>query len=144
MGRSTKPHSAGLRVSALIDESTVADAIVIANCEYSRPVMPPIMATGTNTASRTSVVATTGPATCSIALAVAACGGSPSSSISRFVFSTTTMASSTTIPIASTSPNRVNVLIDMPRADITAKVPSSETGIVTAGTSVVRRSCRNR
>ena len=106
--------------------------------------MPPIMAIGTNTASSTRVVATTGPATCSIARAVAAFADRPSVSIRRIVFSTTTMASSTTMPMASTSPNRVKVLIDSPRTSITPKVPSRETGIVTAGISVVRRSCRNR
>ena len=58
------------------------------------------------------------------------------------VFSTTTIASSTTMPIASTRPNSVSVLIDIPSAIITAKVPISETGMVTAGISVVRKSCR--
>ena len=50
------------------------------------------------------------------------------SSISRSTFSTTTIASSTTRPIASTSPNSVSVLIEKPSALITAKVPISETG----------------
>ena len=31
-GRSSMPHRAGLRVSALIDENTVAVAMVMANC----------------------------------------------------------------------------------------------------------------
>ena len=44
------------------------------------------------------------------------------------VFSTTTMASSTTMPMASTNPNRVRLLIDWPVTSITAKVPIRETG----------------
>ena len=51
----------------------------------------------------------TGPVTSSIAFRAASCGASPCSS-HRSTFSTTTMASSTTIPIASTSPNRVRLL----------------------------------
>ena len=104
--------------------------------------MPPIMAVGTNTASSTSVVAMTGPVTSSMALAAASFAESPSSSINRIVFSTTTMASSTTIPIASTSPNRDSVLIDSPIASMTARVPRSDTGIVIDGISVVRKSWR--
>ncbi len=142
VGRSSSPHSAGLRVRALIDENTVAVAIVRANCWYSRPVMPPSMAVGTKTASSTSVVAMTGPVICCIALTVASLRSRPSSSMMRIVFSTTTIASSTTMPMASTRPNSDSVLMERPITAITANVPSSDTGMVTAGMSVVRRSCR--
>jgi hypothetical protein len=64
-----------------------------------------------NTAHSTSAIATIGPLTSRIARTVASCGVSPSA-ILRSTFSTTTMASSTTMPIASTSPNRVSVLIE--------------------------------
>ena len=46
----------------------------------------------------------------------------------RSTFSTTTIASSTTIPIASTRPNNVNVLIEKPSRYRKAKVPTTETG----------------
>ena len=59
------------------------------------------------------------------------------------MFSTTTIASSTTMPIASTRPNSVSVLIEKPNALMTANVPTSETGMVSVGISVVRQSCRN-
>ena len=96
---------------------------------------------GTNTASRTSVVATIGPVTSSIAFSAASLDESPLSMF-RATFSTTTIASSTTMPIASTIPNSDSVFREKPSADMTAKVPISETGIVTAGISVARKSCR--
>ena len=47
------------------------------------------------------------------------------------------------MPIASTRPNSVRLLIEKPSAAITAKVPISETGIATIGTIAVRQDCRN-
>ena len=74
--------------------------------------MPGIKATGTKTASNTKVVAMIGPETCSIALVTASLMGNLSSFKIRSTFSITIMASSTTIPIASTKPKRVIVLIE--------------------------------
>src|ERR1700733_3582662 len=71
--------------------------------------MPGRNATGTNTAISTAVVAMIGPVTSFIAAFAAASGDFPSS-ICRLTFSTTTMASSTTSPIASTRPSRLTVL----------------------------------
>ena len=62
-------------------------------------------------------------------------GGSPIS-IRREIFSNTTMASSTTKPIASTIANKVNKLIEKPSAYITIKAETKDTGTVTAGISV--------
>ena len=47
-----------------------------------------------------------------IALRVASFGGSPSSAMMRSTFSTTTIASSTRMPTASTMPNMVSMLIE--------------------------------
>ena len=77
-------------------------------------------------------MATIGPLTSCIALTVALRGVKPFSML-RSTFSTTTMASSTTMPIASTSPNRVRVLIEKPSASSTAKVPTMDTGTATRG-----------
>ena len=41
-------------------------------------------------------------------------------------------------------PKSVSVLIEKPNSFTNAKVPTSETGIVIAGISVVRQFCRNR
>ena len=68
-------------------------------------------AVGINTAHRTSAMAIIGPVTSVIATRVASSGDKPCS-ILRSTFSTTTMASSTTIPMARTKPNNDKVLID--------------------------------
>ena len=60
------------------------------------------------------------------------------------MFSITTIASSTTMPVASTMPNSVSVLIEKPNSFTNANVPMSDTGIVSAGMIVLRQFCRNR
>ena len=57
-------------------------------------------------------------------------------------FSTTMIASSTTRPIASTSPISVSVLIEKPKAAIRPNVATSETGMATIGMNVVRNPWR--
>ena len=47
----------------------------------------------------------------------------------RSTFSTTTIASSTTMPMASTSPNSDRLLSEKPNMLMTKKVPISEIGI---------------
>ena len=59
------------------------------------------------------------------------------------VFSTTTMASSTREPMTRIRPNMVRVLMLYPRAYMTLKVPTSDTGMATAGMSVARQSWMN-
>ena len=54
------------------------------------------------------------------------------------------MASSTTMPIASTRPNRVRVLMENPASSITAKVPMIETGTAISGIIDARHVFRNR
>ena len=73
------------------------------------------------------------PVIWSIALRVAALGDNPSSAMMRSTFSTTTMASSTRMPIASTMANIVSTLIEKPVASMTATVPSSATGTTRIG-----------
>ena len=52
------------------------------------------------------------------------------------------MASSTTIPMASTIANNVDKFTVKPRAAMQAKAPMIVTGTVVAGTSMARQSCR--
>lgn len=66
------------------------------------------------------------------------------SSIVRSTFSTTTIASSTTMPIASTSASRETVLMEKPSASMIAKVPTSATGTETSGIKVARTLPRKR
>ena len=63
------------------------------------PIIPGIMVRGTKTATRTSVVAMTEVHTSLVAQMAASRGDSPRS-MCLVIFSSTTMASSTTIPMA--------------------------------------------
>ena len=47
------------------------------------------------------------------------------------------------MPMASTRPNKVNMLTVKPSAAMAAKAPMMVTGTVVAGTSMARQSCRN-
>src|SRR6185437_5223020 len=53
------------------------------------------------------------------------------------------MASSTTIPMASTKPNMVSVLMVKPNGIKKQNVPKIETGIANIGIKVERQVCRN-
>src|SRR6266853_4866651 len=125
--------SAGVNVSALKAEIETENAIVSANCRNKIPVVPGNSATGTNTATNTSDVAITAPATSFIATDAALCGSVIPSVICRSTFSITTIASSTTSPVANVIPNSVNVLIENPNNFTKINVPINETGIVIAG-----------
>src|ERR1700757_4723465 len=61
------------------------------------------------------------------------------SAMLRSTFSTTTIASSTTMPTASTRPNSERLLIEMPSAARIEKAPTSDTGMATAGMIVTRQ-----
>lgn len=96
-----------------------------------------------NTAASTTVMATTAPVIWVIAFWVAAFGSRCSSLMMRSTFSITTIASSTTMPIASTIANSVSWLMVKPMAYMPKKVPSSATGITRVGITVARKFCRN-
>ncbi len=106
--------------------------------------MPGKNATGMKTASSTSDEATTAPVISDIASRAPSNGAIPFSWMKRAMFSMTTIASSTTRPVASVMPKSVSVLIEKPSTFIRKNVPSSEIGIVSAGMSVVRQSCKNK
>ena len=133
--------SAGERVRALKAEMSTETAMVTANCLLRRPWMPPRKATGRNTEDSTRAMPTTGPATSRMAWSVASRGDMPCSMWCSTA-STTTMASSTTRPMASTSPKRDSVLMEKPSRGNTAKVPMSETGTAIMGIRVARQFCR--
>ena len=71
-----------------------------------------------------------------MALMVASLGDKPSSDMIRSTFSTTTIASSTTIPITSTMANMDKMLMVSPTLYITAKAPSSAIGTTMVGIKV--------
>ena len=122
----------------------MAATIVTENCRYISPVEPPSNAIGTNTADRTSTIPTSAPCICDIDLCVASLGERCSSAITRSTFSTTTIASSTSRPMARTRPNIVRVLMVKPATERTANVPSMTTGTAIVGISVARKFCKNK
>src|ERR1700687_419596 len=135
-------QSAGLRVSATMPDIVTDTAIVTANWRYISPARPPINATGTKTAHNTRTIATTGPVTSSIALIAASLGDIFSVVIMRSTFSNTTIASSTTMPMARTNPNNVRRLIENPSTYIPANVPKIDTGTAMTGMRVARQFCK--
>ena len=106
--------------------------------------MPLIIVVGRNTAIITSTTPIMGPAISSIAFSVASRAANLPSSNIRVAFSTTTMASSTTMAMARMSPKSERVFMEKPSSSITASVPMSDTGIVRQGMSVARQFCKNR
>ena len=85
---------------------------------------------------------TIGPSSSRMA-SIEACGPVMPLSMLWAAPSTTMMASSTTMPIASTMANKVAKLTVKPSAHMAAKAPMMVTGTVVAGTSMARQSCRN-
>jgi len=75
---------------------------VTANSWNSRPTMPPMNSTGRNTATSDRLIDSTVKPTSRAPLSAAASGVRPSSTW-RMMFSSTTMASSTTKPVATIS-----------------------------------------
>ena len=140
---SSSPHSAGLSVSETINEITVDAAMVTANWRKNCPVMPDRNAEGTNTAHSVSAMDTSAPPTSSIVRCAASFGVIPAAML-RSTFSTTTIASSTTMPTASTRPNSDRLFSDIPSASRMVKEPTSDTGIAITGMSEARQVCRNR
>ena len=139
-GFSSSAANAGLSVSELNAEITVDTAIVRANWRKNGPVMP-VMNAQEQTPRRNQATAITGPVTSSIARRRRVRGCRPSA-IQRSTFSTTTMASSTTMPMASTRPNNERLLSEKPMAAITANVPTMATGMAASGITATRQFCR--
>ncbi|MNE44230.1 hypothetical protein D3C80_1384480 [compost metagenome] len=118
--------------------------MVRANCWYILPEIPGTKLIGMNTAARISAIAITGPEISLMAWRVASFAFILSWSILCCTASTTTMASSTTIPMASTKANMVRVLTVKPSGIKTRKVPMIDTGIASNGMSVALQFCRKR
>ena len=96
--------------------------------------------TGMNTSIMTRVIETSAPAISFIASMAARFEELYPSSSFACTASTTTMASSTTIAIASTSAERVSRLTENPNIYIRKNVPINATGIAIIGIRVDRKS----
>src|SRR5271169_4096557 len=108
------------------------------------PVVPGKNDTGTNTEISTSDVATTALDSSAMATDVAVWGSVLLSVMCRWAFSMTTIASSTTSPVASVIPKSVSELMEKSKILMKAKVPIRDTGMVTAGIIVARQSSRKK
>ena len=136
-------HNDGVNVSATNPEIVTDITMVTANCLYISPLKPPINATGINTAPRTKIIAIKAPVTSRIAIKAASLGDFPIS-ICRSMFSITIIASSTTIPMARTSPKSVRRFILNPNIYIPANAPTIEIGTAINGITVALQFCKNR
>ncbi len=112
-----------------------------ANSRKSEPVSPPVKPSGDSTAASVSVIAITGPVISFMPMIEASSGVSPSS-IWRWMFSTTTIASSTTSPIASTMASSESRLSEKPTASRIEQTPISDSGMVRTGISTERNEPR--
>ena len=137
-------HKAGVRINATSTDRIIEETMVIENWRKMTPVDPAKKAIGRNTAERTRPMPISAPLISSIDFLAASLGLSPSSWIRRSTFSTTTIASSTSRPIANTMPNRVSVLMVKPAALRMASDPNNTTGTAMVGISVARQFWRKR
>ena len=122
---------------------TTAAAMVSANSRSIRPITPPMKISGTKTASRLSEMVSTVNPTSRAPFSAAGIGRIPSSTW-RAIFSTTTIASSTTKPVETVSAISERLSSRKPDRYITPSVPASEASTAAAGIAVARQLCRNR
>ena len=106
-------------------------------------MLPVMNASGVNTAARVMVMAMMANAISLLPASAARYGDMPSS-MCRCTFSSITMASSTTRPMARTSPSRVRMLMVKPMTYRKMNAPISDTGMVTNGIRVARTLRRNK
>ena len=106
------------------------------------PSGPPIKATGMNTDAITSEMAMIAPLISFMAFSVASTGESLLREISTFTASITTIASSTTIPIAMTKAKSEIMLSVMLNTSIAMKLPNNEIGMAKIGMTAARQSPR--
>ena len=127
----------GVVVREMTSEIRTAADKVTANSRNKRPVCPPMNSSGMNTATSDTLMDSTVKPT-SLAPSNAALKRSMPASIWRLVFSSTTMASSTTNPVATVSAIRLRLFKLNPSRYMTPKVPSSDTMVAMAGIKVAR------
>ncbi|MNS98511.1 hypothetical protein D3C72_1328810 [compost metagenome] len=132
---SRRAHIIGVRVSETTSEIRIATARVMANSRNSRPTTSAMNSSGISTAISDRVREIRVKPICLAPLSAACIGLSPSS-IKRAMFSSMTMASSTTKPVAMVSAISVRLLTEKPARYITPKVPISDNGTAIDGMRV--------
>ena len=139
--RRNSAHIIGVVVSEIARLTMIASERVSANSRNSLPTMPPISRIGRNTAISEVLMESTVKPT-SPAPSRAACTRGTPSSMCRAMFSSTTIASSTTKPVEIVSAISERLSRLKPSRYIAAKVPMMDTGTATAGMSVARALAR--
>ena len=135
---------AGQVVKACRHDRPTAEAMVIPNCVKNVPDVPEIKVTGMNTAMKTSVHENTAIDTSFMAWRVASLGSLIPPSNFAITVSTTTMESSTTVPMANTSANSVSRFSEKPAKVTIMKVPISDTITEIDGMMVALIFCRKK
>ena len=115
---------------------TAADSVT-ANSRNSLPTCPPMNSNGMNTATSDRLIDSTVKLTSRAPSSAAFCLSIPAS-MWRLVFSSTTIASSTTKPVATVSAIRLRLFRLKPSKYMTENVPSSDTTVAAAGMKVAR------
>ncbi len=133
----------GVRDRETTPEKRMATMITTANSRNSRPTMPPMKSTGMNTAARETVMERMVKPISSDPSKAARRGGLPISWW-RTMFSSMTMASSTTKPTASVRAMSERLSRLKPPAYMTAKVETTDMGRARLGMTVAGRLRRNR
>jgi len=128
----------GAKVSASTSEISTAMLTTRPNELRNWPIRPPTKATGRKTETIVSDMAMTGSATSAVPWLDASLGVLPIS-MWRKMFSRTTMASSMIRPTERVMANSDTMLMVIPRAAITANVPSRMMGRPATVTRVLRR-----
>ena len=132
----------GVSMRATTSEANTASAAVQPNCLKNLPAMPLMKAVGKNTAISVKVVAMTARPISSAASS-AACRGVLPMRRWRSMFSTSTMASSTKMPITSDNASSVTTLMEKPSRYMPMKAGMADSGSATADTKVAGQSRRN-
>ena len=125
----------GVAVSEITIETAMATERTTANSRNRRPTMPPIIRIGMKTAISEMLIDRTVKPISSAPLS-AACIGFMPFSMWRVMFSITTMASSTTNPVAMVSAISERLSSVYPSRYIAPNVAMSETGTETLGMNV--------
>jgi hypothetical protein len=138
-----RAQSIGVSVSDTKPEIIIAMEIVTANSRKIRPTIPPISSTGMKTATSEKVIETIVKPISRAPFSAASNGRIPFSTC-RTMFSSMTMASSTTKPTDKVRAKSVMLLIENPKAYIAAAVPISDTGTASVGMMVAEAERRKR
>ncbi len=135
--------SIGSSVNDTNSDTSTANATVTPNWKKMRPIIPPMNATGTNTAITAIVVEKTARPI-SLVPSLAAVWWSLPLSRCRTMFSRTTIASSISSPIASDSASSVIVFSVKPKIHIPKNAEMTEIGSASPVMIVERHEFRNR